>query len=128
MTEPLFPGQTTIIASTSDYFPVDSEIHVKQIQTEIASFQVKVERQGEEPEELFVADVPTRSRQADGALRGEFRNRNTQQMLTAVLTLCPGKGRKYLVGDITLKGGIDEGGTGVWVAEERPKEPPVRYT
>lgn len=134
MTEPrVFPGQTTIIASTSDYFPLDSLIEVKPSQTEPTRVQLIVKRQGKEPEPLFEAELPKITLpEADKSLRGRFENLTSHRMLDGIVTLCPGKAsRVYLVGRVTAaEGRIEGGGTGVWVAEEPPKEkePPVRYT
>jgi hypothetical protein len=126
MSETLFPGQSTIIASTSDYFPIDADIQVAPIQTDAARVQIRLLRPGQEPEDLFETDVPAEARRPDRSLQGDFRNRQTCKILIGLMTLCPGKTRRLLVGRITSpEDRIDEGGTGVWVAEERPKEPPV---
>ena len=128
MSEQKFPEKTRIIASSSDYFPLEAAILVRPIQTNPNRVQV-VKRKGEEPEEvLFEADLPPQLRGPDRALRGSFRNRETNKMLHGLVTLCPGR-VNFLVGHITSpEDRIEEGGTGVWVAEERPEpeEPPGR--
>jgi hypothetical protein len=126
MSQSDFPSRAAIVATTTDVFPLDHQIHLERIPFS-SDFRVKLGPAGEEPTERFqakIADItaPEKDSQMNGELlRGSIK-------LKAEITLCPG-GVKYLVGRVTEPNGrFDEGGTGVWVAEERPEpeEPPGR--
>lgn len=123
---PDFPERSRIEASTSDLFPVDSHVRIEQIQP--PRVRVLLERAGQAPKELFQAEIPEVTAPGTAlAIRGGFEENGRPFLLG--ITRCPGKEtRVYLVGQVDEKGGIDPGGTGVWVAEEQPREgPPGKY-
>ena len=118
-----FKGAWTIVSGASRFFPSGSEVVLTPKDGEPDSFEVDVIGELHPPVKL----VERVSKLDCSTLEGTFFHpKNSQEAFQLVLTLCsvPGfGGRKRLVG--LLNGGRgDGGGTGVWVAEEPPKEPP----
>lgn len=122
MTEPEFPLQAKILASSSELFPVDSVLHFER--PSAARVKLVLKKEGHPPKDLFESDLvkppPDEARSIKGPLSDRHR---------LVVTICTGKKPdllpRYIVGQVLeVKPGIEGGGTGVWVSEEPPKAPP----
>ena len=123
MTEPDVKGTWNILSSNSRFFPSGSDFVLTPKPGEPDSFEVDVIWERHPPVKLV-----DRVRRLDSStLEGSFCHpKNPGETFQVVLTFCsvPGfGGRKRLFG-LLNSGRIEGGGTGVWVAEEPPKEPP----
>lgn len=125
MTEPVFTGTWEIRSSNSRFFPVGSAFVLRQKQPEPDGFELDVIWEKHAPIRLIERDF----RKFDsGTVEGRFPHpKNPQETFQLVVTFCPVAGpggKKRLFGLLTSSDRIEGGGTGVWVAEEPPKEPP----
>lgn len=130
MTEPpdldRFPWK--ILSSTSRFFPAESLIRFKKTPLP-EGFEIEVSWEELEQLKLKLPDS-TFLEGPRGTLKGDFRHPREQKGFELVVTFCPetahGLG-PILFGILREKsGGVETGGTGVWVAEEQgpPKKRP----
>lgn len=130
MTESTFPQEWTIRASTSRFFPVHSTVCLTPKRSGSASFDLAVNWEDQATLTLLTADFPTGT---PGTFRGKYdhpkgKPEPDQEKFEIVVTVCPGNekgGPRFLCGQLHRRGsGGDPGGTGVWVAEEKPPKEP----
>lgn len=122
MTRQDFPKKWNIAASSSPVFPPGSRLRLEPGASS-SRFDLLLEEDGKPSKKLFDQELPEVTFPgAAPSLRGDFDDQDRPFLLIA--TLCPGrddKAPKLLCGQVHFRsGGIDPGGTGVWVAEEQP--------
>lgn len=123
MTEPDFKGAWKILSSNSRFFSSGSDFELRPKPGDPDSFEVDVLWERHPPVKLV-----DRVRRLDvSTLEGTFSHpKDPEEVFQLVLTFCPvpGPGGKKRLFGLLNSGRIDGGATGVWVAEEPPKEPP----
>lgn len=127
MTEPTFPEKWCVKSSTSRFFPVHSALSLTPRQRGSNVFELEVDWEGVtklKPSDQGFTEIEP------GTLQGNFGHpkKNPTEQFELMVTLSPPSGldgkRRLLGLLIPLRAGIEGGGTGVWVAEEQPKDPP----